>query len=33
MSNYLITKYSFDKAEELNLTIKVSKNKNKKSRT
>ena len=33
MSNYLITKYSFDKAEELNLTIEVSKNKKKKSRT
>ena len=33
MSNYLITKYSFDKAEELNLTIKVSQNKKKKSRT
>ena len=26
MSNYVITKYSFDKAKELNLTIKVSKN-------
>ena len=26
MSNYIITKYSFDKAKELNLTIKVSKN-------
>ena len=26
MSDYKITKYSFDKAKELNLTIKVSKN-------
>ena len=30
MSDYKITKYSFDKAKELNLTIKVSKNKLKK---
>ena len=30
MSNYVITKYSFDKASELGLSIKVSKNKLKK---
>ena len=30
MSNYVITKYSFDKARELGLSIKVSKNKMKK---
>ena len=30
MSNYKITKYSFDKARELGLSIKVSKNKLKK---
>ena len=30
MSNYVITKYSFDKARELGLSIKVSKKKLKK---
>ena len=30
MSNYVITQYSFDKARELGLSIKISKNKLKK---
>ena len=30
MSNYIITNYSYDKAKQLNLIIKQSKNKNKK---
>ena len=30
MSNYNITQYSYDKAKQLNLIIKSSKNKNKK---
>ena len=30
MSNYIITQYSYDKADKLNLIIKSSKNKNKK---
>ena len=30
MSNYIITQYSYDKAKQLNLIIKQSKNKNKK---
>ena len=30
MSNYIITQYSYDKAKQLNLIIKSSKNRNKK---
>ena len=30
MSNYVITQYTYNKASELNLTVKVSKNKLKK---
>ena len=30
MSNYIITQYSYDKAKQLNLIIKQSKNKGKK---